>query len=328
MNGEMTMSTFLESMQVLLADGCMGDGNDGSLNPFTELLQLFILADPTTKMLGYLCSNGVDPSLLQNFSPQTHDYADQSESVAPNKKKRVRKHTSKGIRRPPNKWTKEESERLIGLVERMGDKKWKKIAQSFGAGKTGAQCAQHWKRVLCPVIRKGAWNVDEEEQLFILVEKHGQAWKKIASELVNRTDIQCRYQYLKAMESVNIPWSAEEEALLLQKVYESGTAAAGGEIPWIEVSRHVAKGKHTKLPRTALECKSKYHNLVSSLAQPPNPPPLHFHPEYIPTQPFVQLNALPPLPFSASDLQYNFHPFQSSSAVNGPSLAEIKGVTF
>ena len=150
----------------------------------------------------------------------------------------------KGSRKPPNKWNKvehldcppshfsyiiwqEESQRLIELVETYGDKRWKKISQCIGGGKTGAQCgkhphislhslstpifyqnlyllpAQHWKRVLCPEIRKGTWydphhlittpnlhknrDVGEEETLLQLVAKYGQAWKKIAIELKSRT---------------------------------------------------------------------------------------------------------------------------------------------
>jgi len=47
--------------------------------------------------------------------------------------------------------------------------------------------AQHWKRVLCPVIRKGSWDDIEELKLFQLVEKYGQSWKNIASEIGTRT---------------------------------------------------------------------------------------------------------------------------------------------
>ena len=56
------------------------------------------------------------------------------------KKTRVRKSVSKGLRNPPNKWTKEESQKLIQLVNDYGDKSWKKIAEFVGGGKTGAQC--------------------------------------------------------------------------------------------------------------------------------------------------------------------------------------------
>ena len=115
--------------------------------------------------------------------------------IGEKRKRRERKRVSisRGLRSPPNKWTKQESEKLIRLVFEFGDKSWKKIAEQLGGGKTGAQCAQHWKRVLSPEIRKGSWDDQEEELLFSLVQKHGQSWKNIAAEIKTRTDIQCRY---------------------------------------------------------------------------------------------------------------------------------------
>lgn len=117
--------------------------------------------------------------------------------IGEKRKRRERKRVSisRGLRSPPNKWTKQESEKLIRLVFEFGDKSWKKIAEQLGGGKTGAQCAQHWKRVLSPEIRKGSWDDQEEELLFSLVQKHGQSWKNIAAEIKTRTDIQCRYVF-------------------------------------------------------------------------------------------------------------------------------------
>lgn len=46
--------------------------------------------------------------------------------------------------------------------------------------------------VLSPQIRKGSWDDLEEELLLALVERYGQSWKNIASEIKTRTDIQCR----------------------------------------------------------------------------------------------------------------------------------------
>jgi hypothetical protein len=121
---------------------------------------------------------------------------DDGMGIGEKRKRRERKRVSisRGLRSPPNKWTKQESEKLIRLVFEFGDKSWKKIAEQLGGGKTGAQCAQHWKRVLSPEIRKGSWDDQEEELLFSLVQKHGQSWKNIAAEIKTRTDIQCRYE--------------------------------------------------------------------------------------------------------------------------------------
>lgn len=62
------------------------------------------------------------------------------ESEKKRERPRHRRSVSKGLRNPPNKWAKEESQRLIQLVNDYGDKSWKKIAEHVGGGKTGAQC--------------------------------------------------------------------------------------------------------------------------------------------------------------------------------------------
>jgi hypothetical protein len=133
--------------------------------------------------------------------------------------KKIRTSTS-GLRKSPNKWTKEENQKLASLVASYGEKKWKRISAEMGGQKTGAQCAQHWKRVLSPEIRKGHWDENEEDLLLRLVVQYGSCWKKIAKKIPQRTDIQCRYQYLKAKQSREVLWDAKEEESLIKKVME------------------------------------------------------------------------------------------------------------
>lgn len=133
--------------------------------------------------------------------------------------KKIRTSTS-GLRKSPNKWTKEENQKLASLVSSYGEKKWKRISAEMGGQKTGAQCAQHWKRVLSPEIRKGHWDENEEDLLLRLVVQYGSCWKKIAKKIPQRTDIQCRYQYLKAKQSREVLWDAKEDESLLKKVME------------------------------------------------------------------------------------------------------------
>jgi hypothetical protein len=133
--------------------------------------------------------------------------------------KKIRTSTS-GLRKSPNKWTKEENQKLATLVASYGEKKWKRISAEMGGQKTGAQCAQHWKRVLSPEIRKGHWDENEEDLLLRLVVQYGSCWKKIAKKIPQRTDIQCRYQYLKAKQSREVMWDAKEDESLIKKVME------------------------------------------------------------------------------------------------------------
>jgi len=196
-----------------------------------------------------------------------------------------KKSISRGLRSAPNKWCKAESQMLIRLVHENGDKSWKRIAEQLGGGKTGAQCAQHWKRVLSPQIRKGSWDDQEEELLLALVERYGQSWKNIAGEIKTRTDIQCRYQYQKSCLSRQCEWQPQEDALLGKKVAQVLHESSGSNNPsrmhtnnppimWVEVAKFIARAKLTKIPRTALECKQRWYavngNAISSSAPSSN----------------------------------------------------------
>lgn len=189
--------------------------------------------------------------------------------IGEKRKRREKKSISRGLRSAPNKWSKAESQMLIRLVHENGDKSWKRIAEQLGGGKTGAQCAQHWKRVLSPQIRKGSWDDQEEELLLALVERYGQSWKNIAGEIKTRTDIQCRYQYQKSCLSRQCEWQEQEDALLIKKVAQMLHEGSGSNNPtrangtlavnWVEVAKFIARAKLTKIPRTALECKQRWY---------------------------------------------------------------------
>ncbi|EGC28386.1 hypothetical protein DICPUDRAFT_44316, partial [Dictyostelium purpureum] len=224
---------------------------------FQFLVDLFLSIEPNHKMVNYLRDNGVEENEF-NIDLKSLELTNDDQNQK-KKRERIRKSVSRGLRNPPNKWSKEESQKLIQLVHEHGDKQWKKIAHQIGGGKTGAQCAQHWKRVLCPAIRKGSWDEDEESKLFSLVEKHGQSWKNVASEIRTRTDIQCRYQYFKSCMSREVQWSAREDEILQKKVSENNQD--GREISWMDVSKAMARGRQTKIPRTALECKTRWHQI-------------------------------------------------------------------
>eukprot|EP01132_Coremiostelium_polycephalum_P002414 gene2414-2981_t len=255
-NEDISFRNFLLELRVI----AVMDVNYKSI--FQFLVDLFLSIEPNQKMVNFLKDNGVEENEL-NIDLKALEFSNNEND--PNQKKkreRVRKSVSRGLRNPPNKWAKEESQKLIQLVHEHGDKQWKKIAHQIGGGKTGAQCAQHWKRVLCPAIRKGSWDEDEELKLFNLVEKHGQSWKNVASEIRTRTDIQCRYQYFKSCMSREVPWSPREDEILQKKVNENKQEGSDRHINWMEVSKAMARGRQTKIPRTALECKSRWEHIT------------------------------------------------------------------
>jgi hypothetical protein len=101
-------------------------------------------------------------------------------------------------RQKPRQWSQAEDNRLIAAVHRLGPESWWSIAQFVGGGRTRAQCAQRWFRGLDPRLSREDWSFAEEEQLLTLVAEHGsKKWTTIASQIGNRSDVQCRYHFLQ-----------------------------------------------------------------------------------------------------------------------------------
>jgi len=76
-------------------------------------------------------------------------------------------------------------------------------------------------------------------------------WTTVAKEIPGRTDIQCRYHFLRQKNSRIIPWNDEEDNLLLKLVDEHG-------LNWLHISDTMATCKLRRTPRTALECQERY----------------------------------------------------------------------
>lgn len=95
-------------------------------------------------------------------------------------------------------WSQEEDLRLIAAVSRYGHHDWKMISAFVGSGRTSSQCNQRWTRALNPAITHTPWSAEEDQKLLSLVNQMGiGGWRKIASLLNGRTDLQCRHRYLQ-----------------------------------------------------------------------------------------------------------------------------------
>ena len=99
-------------------------------------------------------------------------------------------------RKKTRSWTPNEDNRLYMGVYLFGQDSWTSVAQYVGNGRTRSQCSQRWIRVLDPRISKNQWTNEEEKKLLELVQTYGEkSWMRIANELGNRSDVQCRYKY-------------------------------------------------------------------------------------------------------------------------------------
>ncbi|OHT01155.1 Myb-like DNA-binding domain containing protein [Tritrichomonas foetus] len=104
----------------------------------------------------------------------------------------------KGSRKKAILWTNDEDSKLIAAVNKFGMHDWRVIASYVGTGRTSSQCNQRWTRALNPSIIRTPWTEEEDEKIMMLVSQYGDVgWRKIASQIPGRTDLQCRHRYIQ-----------------------------------------------------------------------------------------------------------------------------------
>jgi hypothetical protein len=119
-------------------------------------------------------------------------------------------------------WTDYENQRLLAAIHRFGTDDWVSVARFVGNGRTRAQCSQRWLRGLDPRICRDRWTPEEESRLQGLVQCFGtRSWTKIAGEMGNRSDVQCRYHYNQM--------KPERAAISVSASMPSGVVLAHGE---------------------------------------------------------------------------------------------------
>ena len=111
-----------------------------------------------------------------------------------------------GTRKKSTPWTQEEDQKLKEAVDAYGCNNWGAVVSVVGNGRTRSQCAQRWNRVIDPRISKANWTTEEEEKLLRVVEKYGtKQWTRVAAEMGNRSDVQCRFKYKFIMDKKKKP---------------------------------------------------------------------------------------------------------------------------
>lgn len=114
----------------------------------------------------------------------------------------IQKPFTSSFMRKARQWTLEEDQRLMNAINANGTENWPLIASLVG-DRTIAQCTQRWNRVLNPKISKANQSREEEQKLINAVQKYGNAWTIIASEMGNRSDVQCRFRYKFLLKKAN-----------------------------------------------------------------------------------------------------------------------------
>eukprot|EP01028_Stygiella_incarcerata_P013957 TRINITY_DN872_c0_g1_i2.p1 TRINITY_DN872_c0_g1~~TRINITY_DN872_c0_g1_i2.p1 ORF type:complete len:270 (+),score=83.08 TRINITY_DN872_c0_g1_i2:91-900(+) len=148
------------------------------------------------------------------------------------------------VRKPPQRWSHEEDDRLTEAVRRFGKSSWTKIAELVGT-KDHESCYQHWRRVLQPSLRKDTFALDEMISLALGVRDFGHhKWAKIACFVKTRSDTQCR----AAWERVKNGKITEFHRLMIDvsegKVEESH-AKEIGKVLWEREEKKKKKFQHS-----------------------------------------------------------------------------------
>jgi hypothetical protein len=104
-------------------------------------------------------------------------------------------------------WTVEEMQKLTDAVTEHGEH-WPRIT-ALVPGRTNAQCRQRWAESMDTSIcwttpRAGTWTAQEDAMLTDAIKKHGTYWVKVAAVVPGRTNIQCRYRWVRYLEAIHL----------------------------------------------------------------------------------------------------------------------------
>ncbi|GFP90141.1 transcription factor as1 [Phtheirospermum japonicum] len=87
------------------------------------------------------------------------------------------------------RWRPEEDSLLRAYVRQYGPRDWHLVSERMHQplNRDSKSCLERWKNYLKPGIKKGSLTEDEQRLVIRLQAKHGNKWKRIASEVPGRT---------------------------------------------------------------------------------------------------------------------------------------------
>eukprot|EP01018_Ginkgo_biloba_P008247 Gb_30719 [translate_table: standard] len=126
---------------------------------------------------------------------------------------------------------------------------WERLASTYVAGHSGADCEARWLNDEDPLINHGPWTKDEDKKLLIIVQNNGlHNWVHISNVLgSNRTPAQCLSRYQRSLNAhiMRKEWTEEEDEQLRAVV------EAFGENDWQIVAANMEG-------RTGAQCLNRW----------------------------------------------------------------------
>jgi hypothetical protein len=103
--------------------------------------------------------------------------------------------TISNLHKPKAKWSPDEDQILLGLIQEHGAHRWNELAESI-PGRTGKQCRERWLSKLSPDFTAVPWTREEDDILIRCQETHGNQWAKFRSQLPNRSLVQIKNRWV------------------------------------------------------------------------------------------------------------------------------------
>jgi hypothetical protein len=100
-----------------------------------------------------------------------------------------------GLHRPKAKWSADEDQVLLGLIQERGAHHWNQIAESV-PGRTGKQCRERWLSKLSPDCTAVSWTAEEDDILISCQQAHGNQWSTFRTQLPNRSLVQIKNRWV------------------------------------------------------------------------------------------------------------------------------------